>query len=84
MQILIRVRTPALVVAAVILLAPLTPSAQAPAGSAAWTDAYREPAARLVGEAMSNQFAWERLAELGDTFGHRLSGSNSSTPATGS
>jgi len=75
MQILIRVRAPALVVAAVILLAPLTPSAQAPAGSAAWTDAYREPAARLVGEAMSNQFAWERLAELGDTFGHRLSGS---------
>lgn len=75
MQILIRVRTLALVVASVILLAPLTPSAQAPAGSAAWTDAYREPASRLVGEAMSSRFAWDRLAELGDTFGHRLSGS---------
>jgi carboxypeptidase Q len=26
---------------------------------------------------MSSRFAWERLAELGDTFGHRLSGSKS-------
>src|SRR5262245_10696316 len=38
-------------------------------------DAYREPASRLIGEALSSHFAWERLAELGDTFGHRLSGS---------
>ena len=43
----------------------------------AWLDAYREPAARLIGEAMSSRFAWERLALLGDTFGHRLSGSRS-------
>src|SRR5580765_9106815 len=40
-----------------------------------WVDAYRDPSARLIGEAMSNHFAWERLALLGDTFGHRLSGS---------
>jgi carboxypeptidase Q len=31
----------------------------------------------LIGEAMSSHFAWERLALLGDTFGHRLSGSRS-------
>src|SRR5262245_7679540 len=42
-----------------------------------WLDAYKEPAARLIGEAMSSRFAWERLALLGDTFGHRLSGSQS-------
>jgi len=36
---------------------------------------YREPAARLIGEAMSSAFAWERLAYIGDTFGNRLSGS---------
>lgn len=41
-----------------------------------WIDAYREPAARLIGESLSTRFAWERLAELTDTFGHRLSGSD--------
>ena len=57
---------------------PLTVSTHAsrPDGTA-WLDAYREPAARLIGEAMSGRFAWERLALLGDTFGHRLSGSRS-------
>ncbi len=39
-----------------------------------WLTAYREPAARLIGEALSDTFAWRRLAELTDTFGHRLSG----------
>ena len=40
-----------------------------------WLDVYREPASRIIGEALSDTFAWQRLAELGDTFGHRLSGS---------
>jgi carboxypeptidase Q len=40
-----------------------------------WLDAYREPAAQLIGGALSDDFAWERLAELGDTYGPRLSGS---------
>jgi carboxypeptidase Q len=61
----------------VILLAPVRPSAQsAPAASAAaWLDPYREPAGRLIGEALASDFAWQRLAQLGDTYGHRLSGS---------
>ena len=50
--------------------APISPSP-------AWVDAYREPAARLVGEALSGSFAWDRLALIGDTFGNRLSGSRS-------
>ena len=40
-----------------------------------WLDAYREPAKRIIDESLGTRFAWERLAELGDTFGHRLSGS---------
>jgi len=40
-----------------------------------WLDAYREPAGRLIGEATSNTFAWQRLAVLTDTIGNRLSGS---------
>jgi len=56
----------------------LTAAARAsrPDGTA-WLDVHREPAARLIGEAMSSRFAWERLALMGDTFGHRLSGSRS-------
>jgi carboxypeptidase Q len=45
------------------------------AASSGWLDAYRAPAAQLVDEAMSNSFAWQRLATLTDTVGHRLSGS---------
>jgi carboxypeptidase Q len=41
----------------------------------AWLDEYRAPAARLIGEATSDAFAWRRLATLTDTIGHRLSGS---------
>jgi carboxypeptidase Q len=40
-----------------------------------WLDRYREPAARLIGEAMKDTFAWQRLAELTDSVGHRLAGS---------
>lgn len=40
-------------------------------------DAYRDPAARLIGEAIGSTFAWDRLATLTDTIGNRLSG----TPA---
>ena len=39
-----------------------------------WLDSYREAAGRLIGAALANDFAWQRLAELTDTFGPRLSG----------
>ncbi len=42
-----------------------------------WLEPYREPAARLVGTALSSDAAWRRLAEMTDTFGPRLSGSPS-------
>jgi carboxypeptidase Q len=44
-------------------------------GTPAWLDAYREPSARLIGEAVGSTFAWQRLAVLTDSIGHRLSGS---------
>jgi carboxypeptidase Q len=43
--------------------------------SAPWLDAYRERAARLIGASLAGPSAWTRLAEVTDTFGHRLSGS---------
>jgi carboxypeptidase Q len=48
-----------------------------PSAQNSWLEPHREPARRLIAEATSTRFAWERLAELGDTFGHRLSGSES-------
>ena len=41
-----------------------------------WIDEYREPAGRLIAESLATRFAWDRLAELTDTYGHRLSGSD--------
>ena len=51
-----------------------TASSQAPSRPS-WLDPYRETAARLIHESSRDDFAWRRLAELTDTFGHRLSGS---------
>ena len=45
------------------------------AQTSALADAYREPVSKLIAAATSDRFAWERLAVLTDTFGHRLSGS---------
>jgi carboxypeptidase Q len=40
-----------------------------------WLAPYRDASARLIGQALSTDAAWQRLAYLGDTFGNRLSGS---------
>jgi carboxypeptidase Q len=45
------------------------------ASDLSWLEPYREPAARLVGESLASDFAWQRLALISDTFGNRLSGS---------
>jgi carboxypeptidase Q len=49
--------------------------AGAPRAQTGWLEAYRDPARRIIDESRSSTFAWDRLAELGDTFGNRLSGS---------
>ena len=40
-----------------------------------WVDQYRPAAQRLITESQSSDFAWQRLAEVTDTFGPRISGS---------
>jgi carboxypeptidase Q len=64
-----------LLIALFCLFSSLSAAPPAPSSSTSWLDPYREPAARLVGEALSSSFAWDRLALIGDTFGNRLSGS---------
>ena len=69
---------PFLLLAATTVNAQRAPGAHdsAPARSGrAWLEAYREPASRLIGEALSSTFAWDRLAFLTDSIGNRLSGS---------
>ena len=44
--------------------------------SASWLDPLQSNVDRLLKEAQSDQFAWNRLAELTDTYGNRLSGSD--------
>jgi carboxypeptidase Q len=61
----------ACVVAMALAGDPIEAHAQAPA----WLDQYRDPAARLIGEATGDTFAWRRLAVLTDSIGNRLSGS---------
>lgn len=41
----------------------------------AWLDPYRANADKLIAAATADEFAWDRLAELTDTYGARLSGS---------
>jgi carboxypeptidase Q len=58
-------------VAVLLSVASVTTRAQP---SSAWIDQYRDPAARLIGEAVSDTFAWRRLSVLTDSIGNRLSG----------
>jgi carboxypeptidase Q len=61
--------------AALALLLALIPHGTRAQATPAWLDLYRDATSRLLGEALASDFAWQRLAELGDTYGHRLSGS---------
>jgi carboxypeptidase Q len=45
------------------------------AGQTSWLEPYRANAGKLIAAANADQFAWDRLAELTDTYGQRLSGS---------
>jgi carboxypeptidase Q len=52
-----------------------TPAAPAAPGGASWLQALKPDADRLIKAATSDDFAWQRLAELTDTHGARFSGS---------
>lgn len=68
----------AVVFVLLISASTVTPYAQNRAG---WLDPYRGNAAKLIAAATADQFAWNRLAELTDTFGQRISGSDNLTRA---
>ncbi len=51
------------------------PRLTAQGGGPAWLAPYRETVTRLTRAATADDFAWQRLAELTDTYGSRLSGS---------
>ena len=59
---------------ALILVTALTTVPRAQTGTN-WIDPYRPAADRLITESRRTDFAWQRLAELTDTYGPRLSGS---------
>src|SRR5262245_462916 len=68
-------RGPLLLMVAVVLTMA-SPLAQPRAQSTPpWLDRYREVSAHLIGAALSDTFAWQRLSVLTDSIGHRLSGS---------
>ncbi len=66
---------PLLLVFALFLAAPHTRA------QTSWVSAYRETAAQLSKAATADTFAWQRLAELTDTHGSRISGSDNLTRA---
>ena len=54
---------------------PARPRAQTMAPTASWLDPYAADARRLMDASLGSTAAWDRLAELCDTFGGRLTGS---------
>ena len=73
-------RQNAFCIAAVLMTAAIvTPAQSRP--TAGWIEGYRETAGRLMKAATADDFAWQRLAELGDTYGNRISGSENLTRA---
>src|SRR5438477_4791671 len=62
-------------IAGLLLAVLVLPAAIAADSPLSWIDDYRAPATRLINEATRDHFAWDRLAVLTDSIGHRLSGS---------
>ena len=58
-------------------VAVATADAQQPAAAGQLADRYRTAATSLITAALADTAAYNRLAKLTDTFGHRLSGSAS-------
>src|SRR5258706_12191067 len=67
-------RIPFSLLCAVVLVGTLAAHVDAQS-TPGWINGYRDTASRLIKAATSDDFAWQRLAELTDTYGSRLSGS---------
>lgn len=68
-------RTFACVLAAVVTYGLVVPVSARQDPSPAWLAPFRDNAAKLIAAAQANDFGWQRLAELTDTYGHRITGS---------
>ncbi len=66
-------RKPILLLA--VVFASVSPPVLLQAQPPNWLEAYRAPAAKLIAASQGSDFAWQRLAEVTDLYGHRLSGS---------
>ena len=64
-----------LLLSLVALLAPLTTAWTQTVAFSPWVVGLRDDASRLIKAATADDFAWQRLALLTDTFGARVSGS---------
>ena len=77
-------RLPPLALCLAAALAALTTNAGAQSvWTPGWINAYRDTASRLMKAATADDFAWQRLAELTDGYGSRLSGSENLARAIG-
>ena len=65
------------VIAALIAVTTGTPAGAQQAPKTPIADVYRTASNRIIAAALADSSAWNRLAELTDKFGHRLSGSAS-------
>lgn len=74
-------RTFACVLAAVVACGLVVPLSARQDASPAWLAPLRDNATRLIAAAQASDFAWQRLAELTDTYGSRISGSENLTRA---
>ncbi len=70
------VRLGLVIVCACVVLTPSVQTQQQPSPRPAWLELYTETVTRLIQAATADDFGWRRLAELTDTYGHRLSGSD--------
>lgn len=73
----LRVSIRAITVGAAVVMVSVNAFAQQPGATTPLADRYRANATRLIAAALSDSAAYNRLARLTDTFGHRLSGSAS-------
>lgn len=60
----------------VLLIVAIPATSWTDTSDPAWLAQLRPDAERLLAAATASNFAWRRLAEMTDTFGHRLSGSD--------
>jgi carboxypeptidase Q len=70
-----------LLLSGIVLLAPLSHAFTQTASPVSWVSALKDDAARLIRAATADDFAWQRLATLTDTYGARVSGSDNLTRA---